>query len=202
MPQQQTQPNAFTRSQRLLTAAAFEDLQRSGRKQHSAHFAVRWDRQKAAADSTQKVSAGVSRIGLVVGKKQLRRAVDRNAVKRILREVFRQSELANAGVDLTVRFTTVVTSSNKQTHKPAKQLSSAKASPQVAKNAPLLRPRAKVAKQQLAADFQQLVSEVVKRVFATNTAPNTAPSTAPNAAQRPTQNRALQPVQQTESPSQ
>jgi ribonuclease P protein component len=44
-----------------------------------------------------------ARLGLVVGKKQLKRAVDRNKVKRVVREQFRL-RLANLpAVDLVVR---------------------------------------------------------------------------------------------------
>lgn len=44
-----------------------------------------------------------SRLGLVVGKKQLKRAVDRNRVKRVLREVFRRQRSRLPCCDLVVR---------------------------------------------------------------------------------------------------
>lgn len=44
-----------------------------------------------------------SRLGLVVGKKVLPRAVDRNRVKRILRECFRLTGCELAGIDLVLR---------------------------------------------------------------------------------------------------
>ena len=44
-----------------------------------------------------------ARLGLVVGKKQLKRAVDRNRVKRIVREQFRLRRANLPAVDLVVR---------------------------------------------------------------------------------------------------
>ena len=44
-----------------------------------------------------------ARIGIVVGKKVLRRAVDRNKLKRIIREHFRSLQVDLPAVDLVVR---------------------------------------------------------------------------------------------------
>jgi ribonuclease P protein component len=44
-----------------------------------------------------------ARLGLVVGKKLLKRAVDRNTVKRIVREQFRHCRAGLPAVDLVVR---------------------------------------------------------------------------------------------------
>ena len=44
-----------------------------------------------------------ARLGLVVGKKQLKRAVDRNRVKRIARDVFRRQRVDLPACDLIVR---------------------------------------------------------------------------------------------------
>ncbi len=44
-----------------------------------------------------------ARLGLVIGKKQLKRAVDRNQVKRIVREQFRQLRAGLPVCDLIVR---------------------------------------------------------------------------------------------------
>lgn len=44
-----------------------------------------------------------ARLGLVVGKKLLKRAVDRNTVKRIIREQFRRCRPGLPAVDLVVR---------------------------------------------------------------------------------------------------
>ncbi|MBS1141185.1 MAG: ribonuclease protein component [Proteobacteria bacterium] len=47
-----------------------------------------------------------ARLGLVVGKKLLKRAVDRNLVKRIVREQFRLRRAGLPPVDLVVRLAT------------------------------------------------------------------------------------------------
>ena len=47
-----------------------------------------------------------ARLGLVIGKKQLKRAVDRNRVKRIVRDRFRLARPGLPAVDLIVRLTT------------------------------------------------------------------------------------------------
>jgi len=44
-----------------------------------------------------------ARLGLIVGKRQAKRAVDRNRIKRALRESFRSQRLALSGVDIVVQ---------------------------------------------------------------------------------------------------
>jgi ribonuclease P protein component len=44
-----------------------------------------------------------ARLGVVVGKKLLKRAVDRNRLKRIIREQFRRVRIDLPGIDLIVR---------------------------------------------------------------------------------------------------
>ncbi len=46
---------------------------------------------------------GSARLGLVVGKKLLKRAVDRNRVKRVIRDQFRRRRAELPAVDLVVR---------------------------------------------------------------------------------------------------
>ena len=48
-------------------------------------------------------SLAYSRLGLIVAGKVVRRAVGRNRVKRLLREVFRARQQDLAGLDLVVR---------------------------------------------------------------------------------------------------
>jgi ribonuclease P protein component len=45
---------------------------------------------------------GPARLGLAIAKKQVRRAVDRNRIKRIVRETFRRHRARLPGVDLVV----------------------------------------------------------------------------------------------------
>ena len=52
--------------------------------------------------SMQSETAG-TRLGLIVGKRQLKRAVDRNRVKRMVRESFRIARMDLASVDIVVQ---------------------------------------------------------------------------------------------------
>ena len=53
--------------------------------------------------SGPEVAAPAARLGLVVGKKLLKRAVDRNRLKRVVRENFRLRRLQLPSYDLVVR---------------------------------------------------------------------------------------------------
>ncbi len=44
-----------------------------------------------------------ARLGLIVGKRQLKRAVDRNQVKRVLRETFRVNRSILPAIDIVVQ---------------------------------------------------------------------------------------------------
>lgn len=44
-----------------------------------------------------------ARVGLIVGKKTARRAVQRNYMKRVLRDLFRHEQHALRGVDILIR---------------------------------------------------------------------------------------------------
>ena len=46
---------------------------------------------------------GYARLGIVVGKKTAKRAVDRNYMKRTLRELFRKEQVTIGAVDLLLR---------------------------------------------------------------------------------------------------
>ncbi|WP_334223829.1 ribonuclease P protein component [Thiosocius teredinicola] len=48
------------------------------------------------------VSDSPARLGLAIAKKQARRAVDRNRLKRLIRETFRHQQAALAGYDFVV----------------------------------------------------------------------------------------------------
>ncbi len=48
------------------------------------------------------VSGGVPRLGLVIAKKHIRLAVQRNRIKRILRETFRHHQQELGGIDAVV----------------------------------------------------------------------------------------------------
>ncbi len=60
---------------------------------------------KPTITPTQAAATIPARIALAVPKRQLKRAVDRNLVKRILRETFRQHQVRDAGTDILVTLT-------------------------------------------------------------------------------------------------
>ena len=72
----------FPRAQRLLTRSAFAHVFQAPIKSSDAYFTV-----LARAQPTECSSA---RLGLAIARKQLKRAVDRNRIKRLVREYFRQ----------------------------------------------------------------------------------------------------------------
>lgn len=60
------------------------------------------DENYAVTGTKPSDHAGGARVALAVPKRQLKRAVDRNRVKRILRETFRQHQVRDAGIDILV----------------------------------------------------------------------------------------------------
>ena len=87
-------PFSFQRHQRLLTPAQFKRVvdQTDGRVSHSAFLLL--------ASKTQPEQP--ARLGLVVAKKHLKRAVDRNTFKRIVRTRFRLAQDQLTGLDIVV----------------------------------------------------------------------------------------------------
>ena len=85
---------AFTRDRRLLSAADYRRVFDKPRKSADAFFTV--------LARTGPSQPGLSRLGLAIAKKQLRRAVDRNRIKRLAREVFRQQVAGDVAMDFVV----------------------------------------------------------------------------------------------------
>ena len=85
----------FRRAQRLADAADFARVLRDRPIAASAHFQVfRAPAQRGA------------RLGVIVGKRFVARAVDRNSVKRVVREVFRSRRTQLPPTDYVVRVKT------------------------------------------------------------------------------------------------
>ncbi len=84
---------AFRKHQRLLNARDFKSVF------DDAPFRASHQHLLLLSRSNQTDSA---RLGLVIAKKNIRHAVDRNRVKRLIRESFRQHQHQLAGLDVIV----------------------------------------------------------------------------------------------------
>ena len=82
----------FARTQRLVSAAQFKTIFAQARRSSDRYFTV-----LALTNET-----GRPRLGLAIGKKRIRRAVDRNRMKRLIRESFRLNAPEMAALDLVV----------------------------------------------------------------------------------------------------
>ncbi|MCB1784706.1 MAG: ribonuclease P protein component [Chromatiaceae bacterium] len=85
-------PCRFPKTARLGTAADFRRVFARPVRSTDDYFTV------------QALSghAGRARLGLAIAKRHVRRAVDRNRLKRIAREVFRHEQMRLAGIDFVV----------------------------------------------------------------------------------------------------
>jgi len=83
----------FTRSQRLLSAKDYKEVF------DDCDFRASHRKVLILARTNNKTSA---RLGLVFGKKNIPRSVDRNRLKRITREQFRLQSGAPRGIDIIV----------------------------------------------------------------------------------------------------
>lgn len=93
----------FARQQRLLKPSDFKHVFARPVKQGDSYLTL------LARDN--KLS--YARLGLAISKKQLRRAVDRNRIKRLARESFRHHQQNLAGLDIVVMVRSkVITLSN------------------------------------------------------------------------------------------
>jgi ribonuclease P protein component len=82
----------FPRSARLLSGADFRRVFADAERSVDDCFTVLLHRNPASP----------GRLGLAVAKKHLRRAVDRNLIKRLVRESFRLMQCDLAGCDVVV----------------------------------------------------------------------------------------------------
>lgn len=82
-------PSKFPKSRRLLKHADFQRVYQAGRRQFTGNMTVFFLRREAA-------SSGDPRVGLTVGK-VLGGAVERNRIKRRMREAVRMSSSSYSG---------------------------------------------------------------------------------------------------------
>lgn len=90
-------PCAFTKSHRLLTPSDFKAVFDDARFKASDQLLLILSRPNTAVTSN-----GTPRLGLVIAKKHIRLAVQRNRIKRILRETFRHHQHQLHGIDAVV----------------------------------------------------------------------------------------------------
>lgn len=91
-PEAPPHPQAFTRAQRLLSPEQFTRVFRSGRRSGNACFTV----------IATPAPGSSARLGLAVSKKVSKSAVQRNRIKRVVRESFRKHSAALPVLDIVV----------------------------------------------------------------------------------------------------
>jgi len=84
--------NRFTINNRLLNAAAFGRVFDKATRSRDQLFTVLCRRNQTS----------IARLGLAISKKHCRRATERNRIKRIIRESFRQQQVLLSGLDVVV----------------------------------------------------------------------------------------------------
>lgn len=92
---------------RLASAEVKLLLDHGQRLSASAADVVLTSRSAIRSAATIRHGASLAGIALSVPKRQLKRAVDRNRTKRVLREVFRRHELRNIPLEVLVTVTSV-----------------------------------------------------------------------------------------------
>ncbi|WP_019625280.1 ribonuclease P protein component [Thioalkalivibrio sp. ALJT] len=82
----------FPRQVRLLTGADYQRVFDNAGRQRGRHLTLLY--RPAVGEQ--------ARLGLAIGKRHVRRACDRNRIKRIVREAFRQQRMDLPAVDMIV----------------------------------------------------------------------------------------------------
>lgn len=85
-------PQGLPKSSRLLGSAEFDAVFKSGRRRSNRYFQVVF-----SANGT-----GGPRLGITVPKARIRRAHDRNRIKRLIRESYRRRQHDLPGLDIVV----------------------------------------------------------------------------------------------------
>ena len=92
---------SFTRRQRLVDAAQFKRVFRSNDRVGDHYWTVLYRANEL----------DVARLGMAVAKKRVKRAVDRNRLKRLVRESFRYADLPCVDIVVMPRNSTAEASS-------------------------------------------------------------------------------------------
>ncbi len=89
---ERSHPHRFTKTNRLLDAASFARVFDKASRSRDKWFTVLCRRN----------DLHVARLGLAISKKHCKLAVDRNRIKRIIRESFRGRQACLEGLDIVV----------------------------------------------------------------------------------------------------
>lgn len=84
--------NRFPAEHRLLDSSAFQQVFKENSKIRDRYWILLY----------RENGTFCARLGMAIAKKHIRRAVQRNAIKRQVREAFRQRKQALAGLDIVV----------------------------------------------------------------------------------------------------
>ena len=96
----------FSRSHRLLSPSEFKPLFDNPQwRASSQHFLLLVSENRLAA----------ARLGIVIGKRRVKRAVDRNLLRRLMRESFRHLGPELAGLDIVILVRANIDHPNKAT---------------------------------------------------------------------------------------
>lgn len=83
----------FTKAQRLLTKLSYDRVFSQAQKLTTPEFILLY----------RENTLGYSRLGLAISKKSIAKAHDRNRMKRLIRESFRQAKLPNVDLILLAK---------------------------------------------------------------------------------------------------
>ena len=107
-----TANNHFNNQLRLKKASEYQAVFKTGKKLTSPYFSI--------INKANQFSH--SRLGIIVSKKSVRKAVERNRIKRIIRESFRLNYQVLPALDVIVMvYPSVITIKNKQLYNQLQQ---------------------------------------------------------------------------------
>ena len=109
MPTTETKHNSFGRNRRLTDKASFTRVLGSRQRESVGRVAL----QIVANEGPG------ARLGLSVAKRHVKRAVDRNRVKRMMREAFRTHPIKRLNADLFISIRVRLTSSKRSNERSA-----------------------------------------------------------------------------------
>lgn len=92
----------FPRGARLLSGVEFKRVFDARQVESNRYFRIHWARRPETEDGPASCSPAGARLGLAIAKRVARRAVDRNRIRRVARETFRQRRHTLRPVDFVV----------------------------------------------------------------------------------------------------